>query len=110
MSVISLVFVSMLAWFIYSFVRYNSYNQDKALRMIAYGRSIGLFAFVTGILGQLVGLYAAFTAIEQAGNIDPALVYGGLKVSMIPTLYGFLIYLVSLILWFLASWLIEKRS
>ena len=65
-----------------------------------YIRSVGLFAMITGILGQLIGLYQAFIAIEKAGDISPALMAGGFKVSMITTLYGIFIYLFSLILWF----------
>jgi biopolymer transport protein ExbB/TolQ len=58
---------------------------------------------ITGILGQLIGLYMAFVAIEQAADISPAIVAGGLKVSMITTLYGVFIYLFSILLWFLLS-------
>ncbi|MGC9342850.1 MAG: MotA/TolQ/ExbB proton channel family protein [Bacteroidales bacterium] len=78
-------------------------------QQIKYIRAVGLFALVTGILGQLVGLYAAFIAIEAAADISPAILAGGLKVSMITTIYGILIYLFSILLWFIVS-LIYDRS
>lgn len=71
-------------------------------------KSWGLFALVFGILGQLIGLYQAFIAIEQAGAISPALLAGGLKVSMITTLYGILIFLVSYLIWMTLDYMVTK--
>lgn len=113
MSILTILFVAMVVWIIYHLIHYLIYrpeSNEKALRMVKYGRSIGLFALITGILGQLIGLYMAFSAIQQAGDISPALVYGGIKVSMITTFYGIFIYLFSIILWFAASVIIEKKS
>ena len=62
---------------------------------------MGLFTMITGILGQLIGLMMAFSAIERAGDISPGMVYGGLKVSMYTTLYGIFIYLLSILFWFI---------
>ena len=78
---------------------------------LSYLKLLGLFTMITGILGQLVGLTEAFGAIERAGDISPQLVYGGLKVSFYTTLYGILIYLFSILLWFLLDlWLLKKES
>ncbi len=112
MGILTFLLVVMTVWIVYHTIKgYTSQQvqQEKALRQLKYGKSIGLFAMVTGIFGQLIGFYEAFTAIEQAGDISPALVYGGIKVSMITTLYGITIYLFSLLLWFIASQLVERR-
>jgi biopolymer transport protein ExbB/TolQ len=112
MGVLTLLLVVTTAWIIYHFIMgYNSKqtNQEKLLRKIEYGKSMGLFAMVTGIFGQLLGFYQAFSAMEYVGDISPALVYVGIKVSLIPTLYLMIIYIISLLLWFLASTLIEKK-
>jgi len=61
-------------------------------------KSIGLFSLITGIFSQLIGLYQGFNAIEQAESISPAMLAGGLKVSMITTIYGFIIYMISLLI------------
>jgi hypothetical protein len=68
---------------------------------LTYLKSIGLFIMITGILGQLIGLMEAFKAIERVGDISPPIMAGGLKISMITTLYGILIYLFSILTWFL---------
>ncbi len=112
MSILTLLLVVMTVWIVYYTLKGYANGQsekEKALRQLKYGKSIGLFAMVTGIFGQLIGFYEAFTAIEQAGDISPALVYGGIKVSMITTLYGISIYLFSLLLWFIASQVVERR-
>jgi hypothetical protein len=74
---------------------------------------MGLFAMVIGILGQMNGLYAMFDAIEatirNGEEVIPALVFGGIKVTIIVTIYGILIYLLSLVLWFAARTIIERK-
>lgn len=113
MGILTLLMIIMIVWIIYYFItglNSQQINREKTLYRLEYGRSIGLFAMITGIFGQLIGLYYAFSAIEQAGDIAPVLVYGGIKVSMIPTLYGIFIYILSLLLWFVARMIIEKKS
>jgi hypothetical protein len=112
MSILTIVFVIMIAWYIYHLVLYYNPGQSRLtiLSRMAYGRSIGLFAMVTGILGQLIGLYTAFSVLETAADISPSMVYAGLKVSMITTLYGIAIYLISLLIWFVAVAVIERRE
>ncbi|MBN2638368.1 MAG: MotA/TolQ/ExbB proton channel family protein [Bacteroidales bacterium] len=111
MGVLTILLITMVAWIVYYFiVGYTSkMDANKVLRKLGYGRSIGLFAFITGILGQLIGLYMAFSDIAKVGNISPSVVFAGVKVSMIVTFYGFFIYLVSLILWFVATNIIERK-
>jgi biopolymer transport protein ExbB/TolQ len=65
---------------------------------------------ITGILGQLIGLMTAFSAIEKASDISPAIVAGGLKVSMITTLYGIFIYMLSILIWFLLDLWYHKKT
>ncbi|NMM50672.1 MotA/TolQ/ExbB proton channel family protein [Marinigracilibium pacificum] len=111
MGFLSIIMIGMVVWNIIYFVRnyFNEGSDEKSLRKIGYGKSIGLFALIIGILGQLMGMYDAFSFIESTSGVTPALVYSGIKVSMITTLYGLFIYLLSLILWFIASNLLEKK-
>ncbi len=41
-----------------------------------------------GFLGTVAGMILAFAAIEQAGDVDPALVAGGIKVALLTTATG----------------------
>jgi len=116
MGVLTVLLLISTAWIIYHFIlAYNSKQADKAasLRKLGYGKPMGLFALVTGILGQMVGLVEMFDAIEQVKAqgelIQPELVFGGIKATMIVTIYGILIYLFSLLLWFVTTMLLEKK-
>ncbi|HMB91856.1 MAG TPA: MotA/TolQ/ExbB proton channel family protein [Rhodothermales bacterium] len=62
---------------------------------------LGLFCFFWGLLSQAVGLYQMLSAVEAAGDVSPALLAGGLKVSLIAPIFGLIILVVSLVVWFL---------
>ena len=65
-------------------------------RMVVH---LGLFGFVLGLLGQAIGLYEAMTAIEAMGSVSPALLAGGLRVSLIVPMYGLGIFTTALLCW-----------
>ena len=54
---------------------------------------------------QLVGLYQAFSVIEEMNGVSASLLMGGLKVSMVPTFYGIVIFMLSLILWIIMDYI-----
>ena len=78
----------------------------KAPRWI---KEIGSFALVFGFLTLLIGLYQMFVALQQVATdigegvtgvfdlISPGVLFGGLKIALIPVFYGIIIYLVSLV-------------
>lgn len=116
MGLLTLLLIIITAWFIYHFIiAYRSKQADKviSLRKLAYGKSMGLFTLMIGIFGQLHGFSAMFDAIEGliagGGELKPYMVFGAIKVTMIVTMYGMLIYLFSILLWFIASLIIEKK-
>lgn len=63
-------------------------------------RSLGLFAFMVGIFGQLIGLFSAFQYIEKVGQISPQMLAGGIRVSSITTIYGMSIFIVAYLISF----------
>lgn len=67
-------------------------------------KQLGLLALAIGALGQMIGLFGAFEAIESAGGVSQAMLAGGLKVSSITTIYGLLIYVISLLLRTAKNW------
>ena len=103
MGILTLTFLTMLSIAVVNGVAINAGNVgDVAQRQHQLGniKSVGLFAMITGFLGQLIGLYSAFQAIEQMGEISQAMLAGGLKVSSITSMYGMLIFLISYLIWF----------
>ena len=73
-------------------------------------KEIGNFALAFGCLSMLLGFRQMFSALQQVALgigesvsgvfdlISPGVFFGGMKVGLIPVIYGVIIYLVSLVL------------
>lgn len=61
---------------------------------------LGSFAFLFGILGQIIGMMEAMQAIQKIKDISPALLAGGFRVSLLAPVYGFVLLLISYTVWF----------
>lgn len=113
MGILTIIFLIILAMAVYrgkGIVKGEIPYETTFRYRLAHIKAVGVFALVVGILGQLVGLYDAFSYIEQAGNVSPALLAGGLKVSMITTLYGIFIFLVSYLIWLSLDYLAKSKQ
>lgn len=109
MSVLTIILTIALSFGVWNAVQLaNSKNVTKF--QIELVKSIGLFAMVVGILGQMLGLIGAFEAIEEVGSVSQKLLVGGLKISSITTIYGILIYLLTYLLWFAEAAWFEKAN
>jgi hypothetical protein len=86
MSLISLAQIGM-------FVAMVLHQRGKANKTAI--REFGLLALAIGILGQLIGLYSGFVAIESMGSISPTILISGLQVSMITTFEGLIGFVIS---------------
>ncbi len=113
MGILTVVLILMVAWTIYNFlpvILKKEVNVSKAAAKLKHIKTIGTFGLVTGILGQLVGLYSAFDLVEREGGVPFALFAGGLKVSSIATIYGILIFLFSLLIWFICDNVLTTKN
>ncbi|MEM9339500.1 MAG: MotA/TolQ/ExbB proton channel family protein [Bacteroidota bacterium] len=103
MGMLTLIFIAMISVAVINgmpLLRGGYENLTEASRKLKYIKSVGLFALVVGLLGQLIGLFSAVKAIELGTvGVSPTIMAGGFKVSMITTLYGLTIYAVSLFIW-----------
>ena len=64
----------------------------------AWVKEIGKIALVVGVVSILIDFYAVAGAISVAGDISQSVIWGGLRVALISPIYGFIIYLVSLVI------------
>jgi biopolymer transport protein ExbB/TolQ len=114
MGILTLLLAILLAitvYFLVLIVSGKALEKKNFRHQLTYIKSAGLFTMIMGILGQLIGLLEAFKAIERVGDISPAILAGGLKVSMISTLYGIFIYLLSILVWFVLDlWYTRTES
>ena len=112
MGAITVILIVMIAWAIYHFLPVLTNKETdlaKALSRLKYVKTIGTFGMVSGILGQLIGLYQVFSVLEAVGDISQSLISGGLKVSLIPSIYGLLIFLLSLLFWMVFDYHVVKK-
>jgi hypothetical protein len=61
-------------------------------------REIGLGALVVSIFLTLMGLFQILGTVELIGNISFPVISGGLRVTLISTFYGLIVYFISLII------------
>ncbi|MFW6201103.1 MAG: MotA/TolQ/ExbB proton channel family protein [Gemmatimonadota bacterium] len=69
----------------------------------------GAFGVVVGVVGTLVGIVEAAQAMELAGEVSPALAWGGIKVSLIPTIFSLLVFGIAVLGWFVLRTVYRRR-
>ena len=60
----------------------------------------GGFASISGVLGTLIGFTIVTQSVEAAGEVNVTLMWGGIKVSMLASLFGVLLLAFASLLWF----------
>ena len=61
-------------------------------------KEIGIGALVFGIFWALLGMYQASDVFQITGDVSPVILFGALKLVLIPLIYGLIIYFISLII------------
>lgn len=75
---------------------YFAQNKNpKIVKMIILINSLGLFALVLGVFGQLIKLINILDYLSSFENTTPRDFADGLKMTMLPTLFGALIFLIT---------------
>ena len=77
-----------------SIVSYGSVQMSSLEKGLTW---ISLFIALSpmlGFLGTVIGMIGAFDAIEAAGDINPSLVAGGIKVALITTVTGLIVAMI----------------
>lgn len=60
----------------------------------------GFLNALLGFLGTVLGVAIAGESIERAGvHVEPALIAGGIKVSLYPTIFGLLLLTFAVVAW-----------
>jgi hypothetical protein len=75
-----------------------------ALLKIDTIKQVAIFALALGVLGGIHGLYLAFASLSELKDPVPfPVIMGGMRVALLPTLYGLIIFLISMGLFFLGK-------
>lgn len=88
-----------------SIISYGSVQTGRLERGLTWVSLVISLAPMLGFLGTVVGMIQAFESIEIAGDISPALVAGGIKVSLLTTIFGLI---VAIILQVFYNYLVSK--
>ncbi len=70
-------------------------------RMNASILFFGSLALLYGIMGQIIGLFEALIYIQEMGGVSASALAAGLRVSMLCTVYGFALFMLTIIIWYL---------
>ena len=60
----------------------------------------GAFAAIAGVLGTLLGIIVSAQSIEAAGAVSSTLVWGGVKIAMLSSAVGTVIFAMASLSWF----------
>lgn len=77
-----------------SVVSYGGVEMGRLEKNISWISLFIALAPMLGFLGTVVGMVEAFDAIEAAGDIQPSLVAGGIKVALLTTLFGLIVAII----------------
>ena len=95
MGILTLILFSLILVFVRSLLTVKNENQlDQGLKWL---QAIGTLGLVVGVLGQLIVLFSAFSIMETSGGVSTEVLAGGLKISLITTVYGLIIYIIHLL-------------
>lgn len=105
--VMSIVLISgLIALFLFFRSLFFVKNRNPKLnKMIVLINSIGLFALVTGVFGQLLQLINTLDYFEFREVLTAEELASGLKFTILPTLFGCFIFLISRFFTITLNWL-----
>ena len=86
-------------------VAYGSIEMSFLERGLVWLSLFIALAPMFGFLGTVVGMVAAFDAIEKAGDISPSLVANGIKIALLTTVFGLI---TAIILQFFYNYIVSK--
>ncbi|NVK05464.1 MAG: MotA/TolQ/ExbB proton channel family protein [Flavobacteriia bacterium] len=77
-----------------SIISVASVEQGKLERGVSWISLFIALAPMLGFMGTVIGMIQAFDAIEAAGDINPGLVAGGIKVALLTTVFGLIVAII----------------
>ncbi len=109
MVAITILGLAMLFFTVRSYINVFGKNRNGGAG-VNYILMFGSLAFIIGLLGQAIGMFGSFEAIQQAGDISPGLIAAGLRVSMITPFYGMFFFIISIPLWVIVREKVKKSN
>ena len=104
MTLIIICFLLLLFLIVSAILKLKSSHHifKKSISLI---NQIALLALVIGLFSQLLGLIQIFDAFQSLDNVSPELFAGGLKLTLLPPVFGGFTFIVGRLASFILSWL-----
>lgn len=103
LAVISLVITVWKVWEIFGRKKIN-------LKLLDFILMAGSLAAAIGIFSQIVGIVQALEAIRAAADVSPQIVMGGAIVSFYAPIWGFMVFIISLLTYFVLKEIVKNKS
>jgi len=103
MAVLMIVITIWKAWQIFG-------KKQADLKLLDLILMAGSVAASVGIFSQIVGIVQALEAIRAAADISPQIVMGGAIVSFYAPVWGFMVFIISLLFYFILKEIIKARK
>jgi len=104
MTLILICFILTIFFLVKAFVSISK-DEAKSKKMIRLAAESGLLGLVIGFFASILGLIQAFDAVEGiGGEISPALLAGGIKVSFLTIVFGTFTFIISRIGLLILKW------
>ncbi len=105
-SILAILMIVILIWKAWE-VFGKKHADYKLLDLILMAGSL---AAATGIFSQIVGILQVLEAIRAAADISPQIVMGGAIVSFYAPIWGFMVFIFSLLFYFILKEIIKARK
>lgn len=99
----TLIYLMWVAVIVLGFIFWRKRNSSGKLTLTRLNEAvlfIGSLGLLVGILGQVLGIFEALSYLSVNVDVSARLIAAGLRVSFIAPLYGFGLFILSGILWF----------
>lgn len=108
MYVISLLAILMLAIVVWKIVGIVT-KKAVDLKLVELILMFGSVAAAIGLFSQIVGIVQALEAIRAAADISPQIVMGGAIVSFYAPIWGFFVFIISMVFYFVLKEIIKTK-
>ena len=75
-------------------ISYGNVQEGQLEKNITWLALFIALAPMFGFMGTIIGMIDAFDKIEKAGDMNPSLVAGGIKVALLTTLFGLIVAII----------------
>ncbi|CAM4026812.1 hypothetical protein [Gillisia limnaea] len=108
MTFILLLFFLMLFFIVRAAIKLKapSHVFKKSVSLV---NQVALLAVVIGLFSQLIGIIEIFDAFESLDNVNPVLLGGGLKLTLLPPIFGGLTLIIGRISTFILNWIRDEE-